>query len=68
MYSSVVFFQDKDRSFITWITRLIVPLNMEAHEYVYKEGEEITDIFFLVQGSAGYVLPRFENHIYINIY
>lgn len=38
MYSSVQFFQQKDNCFITWITRLIVPVNMEAHDYIYKEG------------------------------
>lgn len=68
MYASVQFFHGKDQSFLTWITRLIAPLSIEAKDYVYKEGEEISDIFFLVQGQVGYVLPRFDNQVYINIY
>jgi hypothetical protein len=31
MYSNVKFFKDKDKSLIAWITRFIVPLNMEAN-------------------------------------
>ena len=43
MYPTVTFFADKDKSFIAWVTRMIKPMNVEDHEYVYKEGEEITE-------------------------
>ena len=43
MYANVVFFRDKDKSFIAWIARLINPLNMEESDYIYKEGEEIAE-------------------------
>lgn len=41
MYSHVSFFQDKDKSLITWVSRLIRPINYEDQDYIYKEGEEI---------------------------
>ena len=57
-YANVAFFKDKDKSFIAWISTLIRPINSEAEDYIYKEGEEVIEIYFLVKGSAGYVLPR----------
>ena len=68
MYSSLSFFQNKDSSFIAWIARLITPIRFEDGDYIYKEGEEILEIYFLVKGAAGYVLPRFENKIYLEIF
>ena len=67
MYSTVAFFQDKDKSFIAWVARLIKPINVEDEDYIYKEGEEIVEIYFLVKGAAGYVLPRFENKIFLEV-
>lgn len=43
MYSGVSFFQDKEKSFLAWIARLIKPLNVEDGDYIYKEGEEIVE-------------------------
>lgn len=59
MYANVVFFRDKDKSFIAWIARLINPLNMEESDYIYKEGEEIAEskeTFYLKISS---ILPEF---------
>lgn len=64
LYSEVKFFKKKERSFIAWITTLLRPLNVEDERYVYKEGEEVTEIYFLVKGAVGYVLPRFDNKAY----
>jgi hypothetical protein len=43
MYSSVNFFQKKDRSFLAWISTLLRPTSVEEGKYIYKEGEEITE-------------------------
>ena len=76
MYSHVAFFQDKDKSLITWVSRLIRPINYEDQDYIYKEGEEIFEskplyyhslVYFMVRGEAHYVLPRFENKPYFEI-
>lgn len=67
MYSNVAFFMGKDKSFIAWITRHIRPMHVGETDYIYKEGEEIFEIYFLVSGTVGYVLPRFENKMYFEI-
>ena len=43
-------------------------MRFEEGDYIYKEGEEILEIYFLVKGAACYVLPRFDNKIYLEIF
>ena len=43
MYANVRFFQGKDKTFIAWIVTLIRPLNCEAEDYMYKEGDEVIE-------------------------
>jgi hypothetical protein len=42
-------------------------MNVQINEYIYKENENITEVFFLSKGKAGYVLPRFSNCVYVEI-
>jgi CRP-like cAMP-binding protein len=67
MYSNVKFFDNKDKSFIAWVGTVIRPINIQETEYIFKECEEIHEIYFLVNGKAGYVLPRYNNAIYSEI-
>jgi CRP-like cAMP-binding protein len=67
IYSTIDFFKVKEKSFIAWIGPLLKPLNVQELEYIFKEGEDLKEIFFLVNGVAGYVLPRFDNTVYIKI-
>jgi len=55
---------------------IIRPLSTDQEDYIYKEGEDILEsktvkinfiVFFLIRGSAGFVLPRFCNRIYLEI-
>ncbi len=75
MYESINFLKGKDNNFIVWIATFLRPMNVAEHEYIYKEAEEISEsklfllkrsiVFFLVNGSASYVLPRYNNRIYV---
>jgi hypothetical protein len=42
-------------------------MNIQEQEYVFKEGEKIIEMYFIVNGSVGYVLPKFNHKCYINI-
>ena len=35
--------------------------------YVYKEGEPIIEIYFLLKGCIGFILPRFHTKVYQTI-
>ena len=43
MYEAVKFFKNKDKSFITWVGPMLQPMNVAEQEYIFKEGEEITE-------------------------
>jgi hypothetical protein len=43
LYESVKFFQNKEKSFIAWVGTMVRPLNISETEYIFKEGEEITE-------------------------
>ena len=43
MYSEIKFFHDRDKSFIAWIGTFLRPINIQEKDYIYKEGEEITE-------------------------
>ena len=64
MFESVRFFQGKEKTFIAWIGTVLRPMNISEQEYLYKEGEDIMEIYFMVKGAAAYVLPRFDNKAY----
>jgi CRP-like cAMP-binding protein len=61
MYETINFFKEKDESFIGWIATILKTNRFEEKEYVYKEGEECGEIYFILKGQIGYVLPRFGN-------
>ena len=43
------------------------PVKCEKGLYIYKEGDPIDEIYFLVSGQAGYALERHSNAIYVLI-
>jgi hypothetical protein len=46
MYTSVEFFQEKDRTFLTWIAVVLRPMKCEFKEYIYKESELAQESIF----------------------
>lgn len=66
-YKAIKFFKGKNRSFITWICPQLKPICFAENQNIFFEGDDIKNIFFLSKGNAGYVLPKYENTIYINI-
>ena len=35
--------------------------------YIYKEGDPIDEVYFLISGQAGYALKDYENQVYVYI-
>lgn len=40
---------------------------MQELSFIYKEGEVILEIFFLLKGQIGFVLPRYHTKIYHHV-
>ena len=46
---------------------MLKPVKIEKDQYIYKEGDPIDEIYFLVTGQAGYALPELDNAVYVII-
>ena len=43
------------------------PQFLSENQHIFLEGDEVSCIYFLVSGTASYVLPSFDNTSYIDI-
>ena len=43
------------------------PIKVEKNQFIYKEGDPVDEVYFLVSGQAGYVNPEFGNSVYVII-
>ena len=66
-YKKILFLNGKTRSFISWICPLLKPLSFVQKQYVFQEGDDISSIYFVINGMASFVLPSYENTSYVNI-
>ena len=61
------FLKTKSIQFIAWICPLLQPYVIQEKEYIFYQGDEILSMFFMKEGSCGFVLPNFKNIKYVNI-
>jgi hypothetical protein len=66
-YKNIFFLTDKTISFIAWVCPQLKTYIITEGEYVYFEGDEIVNMYFMKSGLCGYVLPKFNNTKYIEI-
>ena len=56
----LIFFRDKEASFIGTIVPLLVPQDVNAGELVYRLGEHSNSMFFIKRGAVAFVLTYLE--------
>lgn len=66
-YKHLQFLKEKSRSFHAWVCPLFKANVVMDNSYVYFEGDEIENIYFIKNGSCSYVLPKHANARYISI-
>ena len=66
-YQSLDLLFEKSSSFIAWICPLFKPQVVVDYQYIYFEGDEVAHVYFLQEGSCGYVLPKHDNFKYVNL-
>jgi len=66
-YKKIECFKGKSAGFIAWICPLLRPGLHPDNQYIYFEADDILDVQFLIQGKAGFVLPKYNNTVYIEI-
>ena len=55
----VKFLHDKDEIFVAYAVPLMKAVKYQKNEDIYTKGSVIDEIFFLVKGKVGYVIPEF---------
>ena len=43
------------------------PVCFGENQNIFYEGDDISNIYFLIKGEAGFILPKYDNAIYIKI-
>ena len=66
-YSNIQFLKDQSDSFIGWVCPLLKQCYIPIEQYIYYETDNISEIYFLSIGRAGFVLPFKQNVLYIQI-
>lgn len=66
-YKKINAFKKRSSAFIAWICPLLKPSEYPKEDYIFFEGDDVTNIFFLSSGKAGFVLPKYRNTTYIDI-
>lgn len=66
-YKSIRTFRGRSSAFIAWICPLLKPQGYPGNNYIYVEGDDVSYVFFLTDGKAGFVLPKYQNTAYIDI-
>jgi CRP-like cAMP-binding protein len=66
-YESIHYLKLQSDSFIGWICPLLKQVFIPIEQYIYYETDQITEIYFLTKGNAGFVLPFKQNIVYIEI-
>jgi hypothetical protein len=56
--SKINYLQDKDKVIITGIVPFLHPVCVEAEESVYLKGEHVEGIYFIIRGTANYVMNK----------
>jgi CRP-like cAMP-binding protein len=67
LHQNIKFFKDKSDAFIAYIAPLLLESHFNKDQFIYNVGEHINFIYFIIKGEAGFVLPRYDNAIYILI-
>ena len=67
IYKRIDYLRNSSATFISWICPLLRYINPIKSEFIYSDGDEIKYLYFNVFGTNGFVLPKFNNTVYIQI-
>lgn len=62
------FFQNKNGHFIAYVCPLLKPVYALSEEIIYREGEQVNGIYFLLSGKIGFILNQIQkNDVYMYV-
>ena len=61
LFTNINFLKDRPMVFIAWICPRLKPMVQSPDQYIFMDDDEVSCIYFLIGGEAGYVLPKHGN-------
>lgn len=61
----ISFLNEKPMVFIAWMCPRLKPMVQNDDQYIFMDDDEVSCIYFMINGNAGYVLPKHQNIMYI---
>ena len=68
LFEGIDFLKEKPMVFIAWICPKLKPMVLSPEQYIFMDDDEVSCIYFLINGEAGFVLPKYENQMYIKFH
>jgi len=65
IYKKIDYLKDRPMVYVTWLCPQLIPMVKNRDQFIYQDGDEVSCIYFLIEGSAGLVLPHFKNIMYV---
>lgn len=65
VYEEVDFMIGKTERFIAWICPILKTRVSAPRETIFREGDPLTEVFFLKSGSCHYVLPKYADQPFL---
>jgi len=66
-YEQIDFLNSGSENFLAWICPLLQQQYLASDQIIYYESDIISEIYFLLNGLAGFVIPYHRNVVYIEI-
>lgn len=67
VYKKIKSFEGRQPAFIAWVCPLLRPRAYSKTSMIFSEDEDVAEILFLIEGKAGFVLPKYNFTTYITI-
>lgn len=64
---NIPFFKKRTSEFVSFIGPYLIPMRNKENDFIFKEGDLCTKMYFVSKGMIGFVLPEFKNTVYLVI-
>ena len=66
-FQQIELLRDGTKQFLFWICPKLELFRYDSGSYIFKEGDEFDSIYFMIKGTASFVLEEYDNFEYIKV-
>jgi len=65
IHNKINFFKDKPPEFVALLAPLLVQTDLDEDKFIFREGDNVNYIYFMLEGQAAFVLNKYSGAAYI---